>query len=66
VGKVTDMYGMFQDTWNGDRFSNLDLSRWNVGEVTDMGSMFSRCARLQLGHQRVGRLEGHPHELNVL
>jgi surface protein len=23
------------------RFSNLDLSRWNVGEVTDMGSMFS-------------------------
>jgi surface protein len=26
---------------NDDSFSNLDLSRWNVGEVTDMGSMFS-------------------------
>ena len=38
VGKVTDMYGMFQFTYEGSR--NLSLSSWDVGEVTDMGWMF--------------------------
>ena len=38
VGKVTDMYGMFQFTYEGSR--NLSLSSWDVGEVTDMSVMF--------------------------
>ena len=38
--QVTDMSGLFADSKDGATSFNGDLSSWDVGQVTDMNSMF--------------------------
>ena len=39
--QVTDMSGLFDDSKDGHSSFNGDLSRWDVGQVTNMHGMFS-------------------------
>ena len=42
VSKIKDMYGLFDNIDNRDKF-NGDISNWDVSNVVNMNSMFYKC-----------------------